>query len=307
MEALIGPDRYRWATMNHKERMAAAAAMAFTQLCAEQGDGDSLRGTYAPTQYDPYSKASVTSGIRPSLHLLMRHHQAEHSMQPETLSEGPRGPRKPVMKRKVLRRMPDGEVHVSDESVTSEPETSAESDPEISDLRLRLLHLHPHQEDTASEVESEPNHSSHGKFYLDLPRRSGSHGDPPFLPRDCHGQGSPVYEQDLIMAGQPKSFIPPRLEQQGRNRGKIDRVARYFEYKRDWESFRIPGEDHRKELRWGIREQMLYKPDLPTRSQHIYVPNNYLVPTEKKRSALRWGVRCDLASGLIPRKSSFSS
>ncbi|XP_067419419.1 centriolar and ciliogenesis-associated protein HYLS1 [Emydura macquarii macquarii] len=304
MEALMGPDRYRWATMNHKERMAAAA-MAFTKLCAEQGDGDSLRGTCTSTQYDPYSKASVTSGIRPSLNLLMQHHQAEHSVQPETLSEGPRGPRKPVMKRKVLRRLPDGEVQVSDESVISEPESSAESEPEMSDLRQRLLHLHTRQEDTVSEAESEPNYSSHGKFYLDLPRRSGSHGDPPFLPRDC--RDSPVYEQDLIMAGQPKSFIPPRLEQQGRNRGKIDRVARYFEYKRDWESFRIPGEDHRKELRWGIREQMLYKPDLPTRSQHVYVPNNYLVPTEKKRSALRWGVRCDLANGLIPRKSSFSS
>ncbi|XP_025040048.2 centriolar and ciliogenesis-associated protein HYLS1 [Pelodiscus sinensis] len=306
MEALAGPDQYRWATMNHKERLAAAA-MAFTQFCAEHGDGDTLRRTHAPTQYDPYTKASVASGIRPSLHLLMQHHQAEHSVQPETLSEGLRGMRKPVMKRKVLRRMPDGEVHVSDESVISEPETSAESDPEISDLQQRLLHLHPQQEDTASEVESEPIHNSHGKLYLDLPPRSGSHGDPPFLPRECHSRGSPVYEQDLIMTGQSKSFIPPRLEQQGRNRGKIDRVARYFEYKRDWESFRIPGEDQRKELRWGIREQMFYKPDLPARSQHVYVPNNYLVPTEKKRSALRWGIRCDLANGLIPRKNSFSS
>ncbi|XP_074832936.1 centriolar and ciliogenesis-associated protein HYLS1 [Carettochelys insculpta] len=305
MEALIGSDQYRWATMNHKERLAAAA-MAFTQLCAEHGDGDTLRRARAPMQYDPYTKASVNSGIRPS-HLLMQHLQAEDNVQPETLSEPLKGPRKPVMKRKVLRRMPNGAVHVSDESVISEPETSAESDPEISALQQRLLQLHTHQEDTVSEVESEPNHSSHGKFYLDLPPRSGSHGDRPYLPRNCHDEGSPVYEQDLIVAGQPKSFIPPRLEQQSRNRGKIDRVARYFEYKRDWESFRIPGEDQRKELRWGIREQMLYKPDLPIRSQHIYVPNNYLVPTEKKRSALRWGVRCDLANGLIPRKSSFSS
>ncbi|NXS39093.1 HYLS1 protein, partial [Balaeniceps rex] len=61
--------------------------------------------------------------------------------------------------------------------------------------------------------------------------------------------------------------------------------------------------DQRQELRWGIREQMLCKPELPSKPQHLYVPNAYAVPTEKKRAALRWEVRWDLAKGLVPRKN----
>ncbi|NXI74972.1 HYLS1 protein, partial [Anseranas semipalmata] len=61
--------------------------------------------------------------------------------------------------------------------------------------------------------------------------------------------------------------------------------------------------DQRKDLRWGIREQMLDQPNLPSRPQRARVPNTYTVPTEKKRAALRWEVRWDLANGLIPRKS----
>ncbi|KFQ80534.1 Hydrolethalus syndrome protein 1, partial [Phaethon lepturus] len=61
--------------------------------------------------------------------------------------------------------------------------------------------------------------------------------------------------------------------------------------------------DQRQELRWGIREQMLCKPELPSKPQHLCVPNAYAVPTEKKRAALRWEVRWDLANGLLPRKN----
>ncbi|KAG2467407.1 HYLS1 protein, partial [Polypterus senegalus] len=68
----------------------------------------------------------------------------------------------------------------------------------------------------------------------------------------------------------------------------------YFQYKQDWETFRPPGENDRKALRWGIK-----KP------QRIFVPNNYVVPTEKKRSALRWEVRHDMANGVIPQKMFF--
>ncbi|NXL68396.1 HYLS1 protein, partial [Chordeiles acutipennis] len=60
--------------------------------------------------------------------------------------------------------------------------------------------------------------------------------------------------------------------------------------------------DQRQELRWAIREQMLWKPQIPNKPQHFYVPNNYVVPTAKKRAALRWEVRWDLAQGLLPRK-----
>ncbi|KFV20321.1 Hydrolethalus syndrome protein 1, partial [Tauraco erythrolophus] len=61
--------------------------------------------------------------------------------------------------------------------------------------------------------------------------------------------------------------------------------------------------DQRQELRWEIREQMLCKPEPPSKPQHSYAPNAYAVPTEKKRAALRWEVRCALAKGLIPRKN----
>ncbi|KFQ28403.1 Hydrolethalus syndrome protein 1, partial [Mesitornis unicolor] len=60
--------------------------------------------------------------------------------------------------------------------------------------------------------------------------------------------------------------------------------------------------DQRQDLRWAIREQMLCRPQLPSRAQHPAVPNAYVVPTEKKRAALRWEVRWDLANGLLPRK-----
>ncbi|XP_068772764.1 centriolar and ciliogenesis-associated protein HYLS1 isoform X2 [Struthio camelus] len=300
MEEMMGPDRYRWAALNDEERLAGAAALALSQLYAEQGDGDSRRGAWALPQYDPYSKASVASGVRPTLPMLLRHKQAEPCVPSSGTS---RGTRRLVMKRKVLRRRPDGGVEISDESVASEPETSVESDPEVWNLQQKLLHLSTHLEDSISEGEIESNSS-----FLDEPSPElfRHRQTPPFLLRDFQSQSSPSSQQDTSAVGQPKSFIPPRLEQLGRNRGKTDRVAKYFEYKRDWEMFRIPGEDQRKELRWGIREQMLYKPDLPSKPQHFYVPNSYIVPTEKKRAALRWEVRCDLANGLIPRKSSSS-
>ncbi|NWU72309.1 HYLS1 protein, partial [Pterocles burchelli] len=60
--------------------------------------------------------------------------------------------------------------------------------------------------------------------------------------------------------------------------------------------------EQRQELRWAIREQMLYKAPLAPRPQQPPVPNAYVVPTDKKRAALRWEVRWDLAQGLIPRK-----
>lgn len=213
----------------------------------------------------------------------------------EVTSEASQRLRKPVMKRKVLRRKPDGEVLVTDESVVSESESGPESDMDLWDLRQKLMNLQ-FQEDGESSVDESQKFS--------LPE------DYPEISQDqliCYlrreGIDSPTYEQDLIVASRPKSFILPKLDQLNRNRGKIDRVARYFEYKRDWDSIRLPG-DQRKELRWGIREQMLYR-EPQSKPQHIYVPNNYLVPTEKKRSALRWGVRCDLANGVMPRKLPF--
>lgn len=281
--------------MNQEERMLAAA-IAFTHSCAGQGEGD-VRREARSTQYDPYSKASVTPGKRPALPVQLQYPHAESNVTSETISEASHRLRRPVMKRKVLRRKPSGEVLVTDESIMSESESGTESDMDLWDLRQKLMDLQ-FQEDRESPVISE-------KF--NLPHEYPGISQDQFM---CYlgrgGMGPPAYEQDLIVASRPKSFIVPRLDHLSRNRGKIDRVARYFEYKRDWDSMRLPGEDHRKELRWGIREQMLSRAEPQPKPQHIYVPNNYLVPTEKKRSALRWGVRCDLANGIMPKKLPFS-
>ncbi|XP_074972438.1 centriolar and ciliogenesis-associated protein HYLS1 isoform X1 [Phalacrocorax aristotelis] len=231
---------------------------------------------------DPYAEASFVLGAQPAL---------------PTPSEDRRGSRRLVMKRKVLRHRPDGGVEVSDESAASEPD----SDAEVLSLRQKMLQLRTFAEDSISEGEIEMSSSS-----LDEPPSCWPHGDsPPFLLGGFGSRSSPA-SQYTAAAGQPKSFIPPRFEPLGRNQGKTDRVAKYFEYKREWEKFRIPGEDQRQELRWGIREQMLCKPELPGRPQHLYAPNPYIVPTEKKRAALRWEVRWDLANGLVPRKHTSS-
>ncbi|XP_057218546.1 glutamic acid-rich protein isoform X1 [Triplophysa rosa] len=100
----------------------------------------------------------------------------------------------------------------------------------------------------------------------------------------------------------PKSFIRPVFDHpHTRNWKKSDPVAKYFQYKQEWEMFKPPGEKSRKELHWAIRERLLHQPP-PPRPQKTYIPNNYVVPTEKKRSALRWEIRHDLAHGIIPKK-----
>ncbi|XP_023372548.1 hydrolethalus syndrome protein 1 [Otolemur garnettii] len=295
MEELMGPDRQKWANMDPEERMLAAAT-AFTRICAGQGEGD-VRREAQSIQYDPYSKASVTPGKRPALPVQLQYPHIKTNVTSEIVSETSQRLRKPVMKRKVLRRKPGGEVLVTDESIISESESGTESDPDLWDLRQRLMNLQV-QEDKESTADSTQ------KF--NLPHENqGISQDQLICYLRREGMGPPAYEQDLIVASRPKSFILPRLDQLSRNRGKVDRVARYFEYKRDWDSMRLPGEDHRKELRWGVREQMLCRPEPQSKPQHMYVPNNYLVPTEKKRSALRWDIRCDLANGVMPSKLPF--
>ncbi|XP_075420233.1 centriolar and ciliogenesis-associated protein HYLS1 [Tenrec ecaudatus] len=295
MEELVGPDGKKWASTVPAEHMLAGAP-TFTQIWAGQGEGDVRRDAQS-TQYDPYSKASVTAGKRP-LPVQAQSPRVETNGTSATVSEAPQGLRKPVMKRKVLRRKPGGEVLVTDESTVSESESGMESDMDLWDLRQRLANLQ------FQEARKSPNERSQ-KFSLPHEYQRLTQEDQLLYYLQREGMAPPVYEQDLIVASRPKSFILPRLDQLSRNRGKIDRVARYFEYKRDWDSMRLPGEDHRKELRWGVREQMLCRAEPQSKPQHIYVPNNYLVPTEKKRSALRWGIRCDLANGIMPRKPPF--
>uniref|UniRef100_A0A3P8ZVQ5 Centriolar and ciliogenesis-associated protein HYLS1 C-terminal domain-containing protein n=1 Tax=Esox lucius TaxID=8010 RepID=A0A3P8ZVQ5_ESOLU len=105
---------------------------------------------------------------------------------------------------------------------------------------------------------------------------------------------------DSDIRPRPKSFIRPmRDHPHTRNLKKTDPVAKYFQYKQDWEMFKAPGEKDRKALHWEIREQLAFQPP-PSKPQRVYVPNTYVVPTEKKRSTLRWEIRHDLANGLLP-------
>ncbi|KFO81841.1 Hydrolethalus syndrome protein 1, partial [Cuculus canorus] len=201
-----------------------------------------------------------------------------------------KGSRRMVMKRKVLRHRPDGGVEVFDESVSGEPDSSTKT----WSLRQKMLQHKPSPEDSISEGEIESSNSSDPWWpHRDSPR---------FLLGDFGSQSSHDSHYGAA-AEQPKSFIPPRFELLGRNRGKTDCVAKYFEYKRDWEKFGIPGENQWMEVRWGIREKMLCEPELPHRPHHLPIPNTYTVPTEKKRAALCWKVRCDLAKGLLPKKT----
>uniref|UniRef100_A0A6I8N6I8 Centriolar and ciliogenesis-associated protein HYLS1 C-terminal domain-containing protein n=1 Tax=Ornithorhynchus anatinus TaxID=9258 RepID=A0A6I8N6I8_ORNAN len=297
MEALMGPRPQRWDTVDPEDRLAAAG-MTFTRVCASQGEGDSQRGARPPS-YDPYSKASVTPGGWPLLPRLPRSLAAEGAGPPEPAPQAAR--KRPVMKRKVLRRKPDGEVQVSDESALREPESSSESDPEreLWDLRRRLMGLRTYR---PASPPSPPTSDRGGSSDPERGYPGAARGDPAgYLRHEEPGQLA--YEQDLFLPSRARSFILPPAELPGRVRGKVDRVARYLAYKRDWESLRLPGETAHRELRWGIREQMLDRPEAPPRPHQVYVPNTYLVPTEKKRSALRWGVRCDLALGIIPRKA----
>ncbi|XP_075385179.1 centriolar and ciliogenesis-associated protein HYLS1-like [Tenrec ecaudatus] len=294
----VGPEGQKCVNVDPEDQMLAAATF-FTQISGGMGAGD-VRGHFQSTHYDPYSKASVTSGKRPDgFPFQVQCRQVGSHVPSETISEASQIPRKPAMKRKVLRRMPGGEVLITDETIISESESDTQNELDLWDLRQRLMNLQ-FQEDRKSPVESSQ------KCHLPSGHQRETHEDQPLYYFLREETGSPAIEQDLIVASQPKSFIPPRLDQLSRNRSKTDRVARYFEYKRDWDTMRLPGEDHRKKLRWGVREHLLCRTEPQCKAQHIYAPNNYLVPTEKKRSALRWGVRCDLASGIIPRKPSSS-
>ncbi|XP_067901424.1 centriolar and ciliogenesis-associated protein HYSL1 isoform X1 [Heterodontus francisci] len=169
----------------------------------------------------------------------------------------------------------------------------------VSELGQRISRFQTLSNEAESDTESEELSSTPDTG--NLTRRPNS--VQPFITRDLWSHRPAGSESYGYISNAPKSFIRPLMDHpHTRNIKKNDPVAKYFEYKRNWETFKAPGEKDRKELRWGIREQMLYKNQLPLKPQHIYVPNDYVVPTEKKRSALRWQIRHELASGAIPQK-----
>ncbi|KAM9461536.1 centriolar and ciliogenesis-associated protein HYSL1 [Clarias gariepinus] len=200
---------------------------------------------------------------------------------------------KPALKRKVLRKH-RGHSWVCDESTCSE-----DTEP-VSELEQRLEQLQvsaPHEQcESYSESEDTSGYSDrHSSATEELPT------------------AFQVYLQDMTRSRSendirpcPKSFIRPVMDHpHTRNLKKTDPVAKYFQYKQEWEMFKPPGEKRRKELHWAIREQLAYQPP-PPKPQRTYVPNTYVVPTEKKRSALRWEVRYDLANGIIPAKTHYT-
>ncbi|KAG1933458.1 hydrolethalus syndrome protein [Pimephales promelas] len=197
---------------------------------------------------------------------------------------------KPVIKRKVLRKH-QGRSHVCDES------THSEDSGTVSELEERLDHMRIGASRVQYDSESEETGSYSG-------RSSSVTEEPPsafqeYIRRMTRSQS----ESDI--RPRPKSFIRPVFDHpHTRNLKKTDPVAKYLQYKQDWEMFKPPGEKSRKELHWAIREQLMYQPP-PTRPQKTFIPNNYVVPTEKKRSALRWEIRHDLAHGIIPTKISY--
>ncbi|XP_041105878.1 hydrolethalus syndrome protein 1 homolog isoform X2 [Polyodon spathula] len=190
---------------------------------------------------------------------------------------------KPAIKRKVLRKQ-NGQVNVCYESVHSKAESDA-----ASKLEERLVRVQKCSEVSDIDLKTEMGSNSERSSLNEIRPRSALR--------------SAETERDSRPSSQPKSFIRPQVDHpHTRNLKKTDPVSKYFQYKQDWEAFKPPGEKERKGLRWGIREQMLYKSQLPPKTQRISVPNTYEVPTQKKRLALRWEVRHDLANGSMPQK-----
>ncbi|XP_055039949.2 centriolar and ciliogenesis-associated protein HYSL1 [Misgurnus anguillicaudatus] len=265
----------------------------FTSTFNEDDTGDSDMNHY----YDSYSRHSVAHRpARPStapnrLETEERPSEifdsdASHTTSPERETWAQK---KPVIKRKVLRKH-QGQSCVCDES------THSEDSGAVSELEERLDQMQigaPRaQYDSESEAGSYSDKSS-----------SATDERPSAFREYMKGLKRSHSESDI--RPRPKSFIRPVFEHpHTRNWKKSDPVARYFQYKQEWEMFKPPGEKSRKELHWAIREQLHYQPP-PQKPQKTYIPNNYVVPTEKKRSTLRWEIRHDLAHGIIPTKITY--
>ncbi|XP_035379298.1 hydrolethalus syndrome protein 1 homolog isoform X4 [Electrophorus electricus] len=199
---------------------------------------------------------------------------------------------KPAIRRKVLRKH-RGQSHVCDESTNSEDSAPVSELEECLD-RLRVsapqgrrdLDSVSEERGSCADTQSSATEELPSAFQAYIKSMTRSRSESDIRPR-------------------PKSFIRPVMDHpHTRNLKKNDPVAKYFQYKQDWELFKAPGERSRKELHWAIREQLMYQPP-PPKPQRTYIPNNYVVPTAKKRSALRWEIRHDLANGIIPTKITY--
>uniref|UniRef100_A0A3Q0RWJ1 HYLS1 centriolar and ciliogenesis associated n=1 Tax=Amphilophus citrinellus TaxID=61819 RepID=A0A3Q0RWJ1_AMPCI len=190
------------------------------------------------------------------------------------------------IKRKVLRKH-QGESFFCDESVYS--------DDSASGLEEQLAELHlstSPQQDFESESEDVTSQSDTQSSESDGGSLSAF---------DSYMRGMTQTQRDGDLRPKPKSFIRPVTSRETIK--KTDPVAKYFQYKQLWETFKLSGEKDRRALRWEIKVRK-HSFNREPKPQRVYVPNSYIVPTEKKRSALRWKIRSDLAGGLLPRKFS---
>uniref|UniRef100_UPI00358F56F5 centriolar and ciliogenesis-associated protein HYLS1 isoform X3 n=1 Tax=Myxine glutinosa TaxID=7769 RepID=UPI00358F56F5 len=191
------------------------------------------------------------------------------------------------LRRKVLRHK-NGATLVCDES--SQSDVDSVGNAEFLPLPVAS------GEDSGSVIESEVCSMNNGHAQV-LPRSAPAAQRFAGCDDGCYAVGC----DDGCYAVNYPSLIRPMEHPHTRNLKKMDPVARYFEYKEEWENFQPPGENARKHLRWQIREQMWDKSDVFQKPQHAVTVNQYVVPTEKKRLALRWEVRHDLAQGVMPR------
>ncbi|XP_022107492.1 hydrolethalus syndrome protein 1-like [Acanthaster planci] len=203
--------------------------------------------------------------------------------------------KRPTMKRKVVRKM-NGQAQVFDESITeSESGDVRDVGDRLSRLALRQDVRGSDDEDGDTTLTETDSASSLSDLIYTSRRPHSSRGLYTHRPA---GDENTVYKPHL-----PRSFIRPDSAQpRTKHDMKTDPVSRHQMYKAAWSSHRAPGEKNRNDLRWSIREQMMYKDSAayPRRTPRAYSANNYVVPTDKKRQALRWAVRTSLAHRQMP-------
>jgi hydrolethalus syndrome protein 1 len=188
------------------------------------------------------------------------------------------------MKRKVLRKV-DGHVSISESFTESEVD-------DLTELRerLRSTAISSHCRPLSAPPDVRHSVCTTTDHCLEQHRRPHTACREPSLynlPEDYQG---------------PKALIRPMsCDPHIRNIKKNDPVARYQEYQHCWTACRAPGEKAHKQLRWGVREKMLYHDQVVEKKpQRSYQPNTYVVPSDKKRKTLRWQIRMDLAQGVKP-------
>ncbi|CAL8329043.1 unnamed protein product [Merluccius merluccius] len=222
--------------------------------------------------------------------------------QPTSQASSPEGGAhgKHFITRKVLRKH-KGQVFVCDESFHSENSDDSSLEERFGGLRVSTASARRHGDDVGEETENDGDAAARQSNDVTSQSDGRSSDGLSLSAFESFVRGMVQMQTESTLKPRPKSFIRPALgHPHTRNLKKTDPVARYLQYKQEWDLFKVPWEKDRRALRWEIREQLAYQPP-PARPRRVNVPNSYVVPTEKKRSALRWEIRNDLANGLLPK------